>query len=89
VQWQSWTCSSDGCRLVSARRSGNVATNSFENAGICRVKGAHKWVKTGYPPGSDGEASGFFLRCRRCGKENHDTGIIAGGPAGAAGAWGG
>jgi len=31
----------------------------------------HKWVKTRYPTGSDGEAGGFFVRCRRCGKEDH------------------
>ena len=39
---------------------------------VCKLMG-HKWVKTGYPPAADGEAAGFFGRCRRCGKEDHKT----------------
>jgi hypothetical protein len=31
---------------------------------------------------ADGEAAGFFLRCARCGKEDHDVGTI---PRGAGG----
>jgi hypothetical protein len=34
-------------------------------------------LKIGYPAGADGETSGTFLRCRRCGKENHDAGSVA------------
>jgi len=42
----------------------------------------HKWLKIGYPPGADGEASGTFLRCERCGKENHNAGTVARGGGG-------
>jgi hypothetical protein len=34
---------------------------------ICKVVD-HRWVKTAYP---DSGGSGHFLRCQRCGKENH------------------
>jgi hypothetical protein len=34
---------------------------------VCKVAG-HKWARVPYP-GSEG--SGHFLRCLRCGKENH------------------
>ena len=34
---------------------------------VCKLAG-HKWATTPYP-GSDG--AGYFLRCQRCGKENH------------------
>ena len=52
---------------------------------VCKVAN-HKWVKTAYP-GSEGSA--YFLRCRRCGKEDHQytpggegrgLGIFIGGP---------
>ena len=33
----------------------------------------HKWTKVAYPPSPEGEATGTFLRCLRCG---------AGGPRG-------
>jgi hypothetical protein len=55
--------------------------NQLKRFTVCMLTG-HKWVKTGYPPGSDGEASGFFVRCQRCGMENHDTGTIAPGVSG-------
>jgi len=42
---------------------------------VCMLTG-HKWVKTGYPPATDGEAAGFFVRCRRCGMEDHDAGNL-------------
>jgi len=42
----------------------------------------HKWLKIGYPPGSDGESAGFFLRCRRCEKEDHNAGTVARGAGG-------
>ena len=47
--------------------------NQLKRFTVCMLTN-HKWVKTRYPTGSDGEAGGFFVRCRRCGKENHDTG---------------
>ena len=43
---------------------------------VCKLAG-HKWLTIGYPPTSDGEASGIFLRCQRCGKENHEAGTVA------------
>ncbi len=54
--------------------------NNFKRFTICKLVN-HKWLKIGYSPGSDGEASGFFLRCQRCGKENHDVGTVAPGTA--------
>lgn len=43
----------------------------------------HKWVKVAYPPSPEGEATGTFLRCQRCGKENHEAGTVARGAGGA------
>ena len=47
---------------------------------VCKLAG-HHWLKIGYPRGRDGETSGTFLRCARCGKENHDAGTLARGPS--------
>jgi hypothetical protein len=43
---------------------------------VCKLAG-HQWLKIGYPAGMDGETSGTFLRCGRCGKEDHDAGTVA------------
>jgi hypothetical protein len=43
----------------------------------------HRWTKISYPVGPDGERAGKFLRCLRCGKEDHNVGSIAGGAGGA------
>ena len=43
----------------------------------------HRWLRISYPVGSDGEAGGFYLRCGRCEKEDHDAGTV---PRGAGGA---
>lgn len=43
---------------------------------VCKLKG-HDWVKSPYPPAASGERTGTFMRCRRCGKENHDYGTVA------------
>ena len=59
--------------------------NNLKRFTICKLAG-HEWLKIGYPAGSDGERSGTFLRCRRCGKENHDAGTVARGAGGGAGA---
>ena len=48
---------------------------------VCKVAG-HKWLKIGYPAGSDGETAGRFLRCQRCGKENHEAGTVSRGGGG-------
>ena len=42
----------------------------------------HKWVKVAYPPTRDDEATGTFLRCLRCGAENHNAGSVARGAGG-------
>ena len=42
---------------------------------VCKVR-SHKWARITYPPGDDGETPGTFLRCQRCGKEDHDAGTI-------------
>ena len=43
----------------------------------------HRWTTISYPAGSDGERSGIFLRCARCGKEDHHAGSVPRGPGGA------
>ena len=53
--------------------------NNLKRFTVCLV--SHTWVKVGYPPGADGESAGTFLRCLRCGKENHDVGTVAPGAA--------
>ena len=49
--------------------------NNLKRLTVCKLAG-HKWVNVAYPPGRDGETSGNFLRCERCGKENHDAGTV-------------
>jgi hypothetical protein len=53
--------------------------NNLKRFTVCKLAG-HKYVTVGYPPAPDGETSGTFLRCQRCGKENHDAGTVARGP---------
>jgi hypothetical protein len=55
--------------------------NNLKRFTICKLAN-HKWVRIGYPKGSDGEASGTFLRCLRCGKENHEAGTVGRGAGG-------
>jgi hypothetical protein len=50
--------------------------NNLKRFTICKLAG-HGWDTVSYPSGSDGEAAGTFLRCRRCGKENHEAGTHA------------
>jgi hypothetical protein len=51
---------------------------------ICKLAG-HQWATIAYPASSDGEAAGTFLRCQRCGKENHEAGTHARGGSGGIG----
>jgi hypothetical protein len=55
--------------------------NNVKRFSVCKLAG-HKWLKIAYPPSPDGEASGIFLRCQRCGKENHEAGAVARGAGG-------
>ena len=55
--------------------------NNLKRFTVCLV--GHKWAKVSYPPGADGEASGTFIRCQRCGKEDHDAGTLPPGTIGA------
>jgi hypothetical protein len=50
--------------------------NLVKRLTVCKVA-AHDWAKVTYPPGADGEIGGHFLRCLRCGKEDHDAGTVA------------
>ena len=50
--------------------------NQLKRFTVCKLAG-HTYVKVAYPTGSDGEAPGTFLRCKRCGKENHEAGTVA------------
>ena len=43
---------------------------------LCKLL-SHDYVTIRYPVGSDGETGGTFLRCQRCGKENHEAGTVA------------
>ncbi len=56
--------------------------NNLKRFTVCKLAG-HKYVKVAYPPAADGEASGTFLRCQRCGKENHEAGTVGRGAGGA------
>jgi hypothetical protein len=53
-----------------------VVMNNLKRFTLCKVMG-HQWLNTAYPAGADGETGGTFLRCRQCGKENHDAGTVA------------
>jgi hypothetical protein len=55
--------------------------NNLKRFTVCKVM-SHNWSKISYPHGTDGETPGTFLRCQRCGKENHEAGTIARGAAG-------
>jgi hypothetical protein len=48
---------------------------------VCKLAG-HQWGKVDYPRGADGEATGTYLRCRRCRKENRTAGTVARGAGG-------
>ena len=50
--------------------------NNVKRFTVCKLAG-HKWASIPYPPSSDDEGSGRFLRCQRCGKENHEAGSVA------------
>ncbi len=50
--------------------------NNLKRFTVCKLAG-HKWLKISYPPTADGEATGTFLRCERCDKENHEAGTHA------------
>lgn len=55
--------------------------NNWKRFTICKIVN-HKYVKVSYPRGADDEAPGTFLRCLRCGKENHDAGTTSRGAGG-------
>jgi hypothetical protein len=55
--------------------------NNLKRFTVCKLAG-HDWAKVAYPPSPDGEASGTFLRCKRCQKENHEAGTNARGGGG-------
>ena len=55
--------------------------NNLKRFTVCKLAG-HDYVKVAYPPAPDGEAAGTFLRCRRCGRENHEAGTHARGGGG-------
>jgi hypothetical protein len=50
--------------------------NNLMRFTVCKLA-SHKWLKIAYPAGSDGESGGTFLRCQRCGKEDHDAGTVS------------
>ena len=50
--------------------------NNLKRFTVCKLTG-HKWLRTAYPAGADGESGGTFLRCKQCGKENHNAGTVA------------
>ena len=55
--------------------------NNLKRFTICKLAG-HDWAKVSYPPSPDGEATGTYLRCKRCEKENHEAGTVARGGGG-------
>jgi hypothetical protein len=50
--------------------------NNLKRFTVCKVAN-HDWVRVAYPRGADGEGTGTFMRCQRCGKENHEAGTVA------------
>ncbi len=50
-------------------------TDNLKRFTVCLFN--HKWAKISYPPSPEGEATGTFLRCLRCGLEDHDAGTVA------------
>jgi hypothetical protein len=49
---------------------------------LCLLLG-HKWAKISYPrPAGEDEDVGTFLRCLRCGHENHEAGTVPRGGGG-------
>ena len=55
--------------------------NNLKRFTLCKLAG-HDYVKVAYPPSPEGESTGTFLRCLRCGKENHEAGTVARGAGG-------
>ena len=55
--------------------------NNLKRFTVCKLLN-HKYLTIGYPPGPDGESAGRFLRCQRCGKEDHDAGTVSRGAGG-------
>jgi hypothetical protein len=45
--------------------------NNLKRFTVCKFAG-HKWGRVAYQPFEDD--TGYFLRCVRCGKEDHETG---------------
>jgi hypothetical protein len=43
--------------------------NNLKRFTVCKIVN-HKWARIAYTPSADD--TGFFLRCQRCGKENHE-----------------
>lgn len=58
-----------------------IAMNNLKRFTVCKLAD-HRWVMVACPPSADGEATGFFLRCQRCGKEDHEAGTNARGGGG-------
>ncbi len=50
--------------------------NNLKRFTLCKVAG-HDWAKIAYPRDAEGEDTGTFMRCQRCGKENHKYGTVA------------
>ena len=55
-------------------------TSQLKRFTLCLA--GHKWAKIPYPRSPEGEATGTFLRCLRCGYEDHDAGTNARGAGG-------
>ena len=47
------------------------AVNNLKRFTVCKIRN-HHWAKVAYRPHEDDTE--YFLRCMRCGKENHDIG---------------
>ena len=54
--------------------------NNLKRFTICLM--SHKWAKVPYPRSPDDEKTGMYLRCTRCGMENHEFGTHAPGAKG-------
>jgi hypothetical protein len=77
----AWQLRRELTQEIEPAEEAPIVMNNLKRFTICKLAN-HKYRKVAYPPTADGEAPGTYLRCQRCGKENHDAGTHARGAGG-------